>query len=97
MTESTATFTFRVDEGLKAEFATAAKSRDRTGAQLLRDFMRDFVRQQEEAAGHDVWFRRQVQNGLDSANGGNLIPAAEVEAKFAARRTATRLKLDASE
>jgi len=97
MTESTATFTFRVDEGLKAEFAIAAKSRDRTGAQLLRDFMRDFVRQQEEAAGHDVWFRRQVQNGLDSANGGNLIPAAEVEAKFAARRTATRLKLDASE
>ena len=50
---SEATFTFRVDEALKSEFAQAAKARDRTGAQLLRDFMRDFVRQQEEAAEHD--------------------------------------------
>ncbi|PFG07929.1 CopG family ribbon-helix-helix protein [Marinobacter sp. LV10MA510-1] len=96
MNEATTTFTFRVDEGLKSEFSTAAKSRDRTGAQLLRDFMRDFVRQQEEAVAHDVWFRRQVQVGLDSANTGNLVPAAEVEAKFAARRTATRRRLETS-
>ena len=52
-----ATFTFRVDETLKNQFATAAKSRDRTSAQLMRDFMRDFVRQQQEAAAHDAWFR----------------------------------------
>ncbi len=58
---SEATFTFRVDETLKSEFASAAKARDRTGAQLLRDFMRDFVRQQQEATEHDTWFRRQVQ------------------------------------
>ena len=44
MSEVTATFTFRVDENLKTEFATAAKSRDRTGAQLLRDFMREYVK-----------------------------------------------------
>lgn len=94
---SEATITFRVDESLKIEFSTAAKSRDRTGAQLLRDFMRDFVRQQEEATAHDAWFRRQVQIGLDSANAGNLIPAAEVEAQFAAKRAATRRRLEASE
>lgn len=94
---SEATFTFRVDEALKKEFATAAKARDRTGAQLLRDFMREFVRQQQEAAEHDAWFRRQVQAGLDSADAGNLVPAAEVEAKFAARRAATRRRIDASE
>ena len=35
---SDATFTFRVDESLKDEFSSAAKARDRTGAQLLRDF-----------------------------------------------------------
>lgn len=35
---------------------------------------------QREAAEHDAWFRRQVQAGLDSANAGRLIPAAEVEA-----------------
>ncbi|HQZ02801.1 MAG TPA: hypothetical protein PKW99_09150 [Thauera sp.] len=94
---SETTFTFRVDESLKTEFSTAAKARDRTGAQLLRDFMRDFVRQQEDAAAHDAWFRRQVQVGLDSANAGNLIPAAEVEAQFAGKRAATRRRLEASE
>lgn len=92
-----ATFTFRLDEALKNEFATAAKARDRTGAQLLRDFMREFVQQQQEAAEHDAWVRRQVQAGLDSANAGRLVPAAEVEAKFAARRAATRRRLEVSD
>ena len=93
---SDATFTFRVDEAQKSEFATAAKARDRTSAQLLRDFMREFVQQQRDAAEHDAWFQRQVQAGLDSANAGRLVPSAEVEAKFAARRAATRRKLETS-
>ena len=92
---SDATFTFRVDESLKAEFSSAAKARDRTGAQLLRDFMRDFVKQQQESAEHDAWFRRQVQVGLDSANAGRLVAAEDVEAEFAARRDETRRKLQA--
>ncbi len=79
-----ATFTFRVDAVLKNEFAAAAKSRDRTGAELLRDFMRDFVRQQQEAAEHDVLFRRQVQVGIDAANAGDVISAEEVEAEATA-------------
>ncbi len=92
---SEATFTFRVDAALKDQFTTAAKGRDRTSAQLLRDFMRDFVQQQQEATEHDTWFRRQVQVGLDSANAGHLVPADEVEAEFAARRAETRRKLEA--
>jgi len=91
---SEATFTFRVDDALKSEFAQAAKARDRTGAQLLRDFMRDFVRQQQEAAEHDAWLRRQVQMGLDSANAGELLSGAEVEAEAAAWRAEMRRKLD---
>ncbi|MEI6722901.1 MAG: hypothetical protein WCO67_19230 [Betaproteobacteria bacterium] len=92
---SDATFTFRVDESLKDEFSSAAKARDRTGAQLLRDFMRDFVKQQQESAEHEAWFRRQVQVGLDSANAGRLVAAEDVEAEFAARRDETRRKLQA--
>lgn len=91
---SNATFTFRVDKALKTEFAEAAKLRDRTGAQLLRDFMQDFVRQQQEAAEQDAWFRRQVQLGQDSANAGNLVLGDHAEATFAARRAATRRRLD---
>ena len=33
----------------------------------LRGFMRDYVRQQQEAADHDARFRRQVQIGIDAA------------------------------
>jgi predicted transcriptional regulator len=82
---SEATFTFRLDEHLKSQFATAAKSSDRNSAQLLRDF----VRQQEEAAAHEVWFRRQVQIGLDSANACLLISAAKVEAEAGTWRART--------
>ena len=88
------TFTFRVDPALKSAFSAAAKDRDRNAAQILRDFMRDFVRQQQ-AAEHDDWFRRQVQIGLDSADAGHLTSAADVEQQFAAKRALTRRRLKA--
>lgn len=40
--------TFRVDDALKIEFSQFAKIQDRSAAQLLRDFMRNYVAQQEE-------------------------------------------------
>ena len=68
---------------------------DRSGAQLLRDFMREFVQQQDPAA-YNTWFAQEVQAGVDSANAGKLIPNADVEARFAARRAAARRSLDAA-
>ncbi|MDG0026143.1 hypothetical protein [Trinickia sp. Y13] len=94
MTE--ATFTFRVDEALKNEFSKVAKAHDRTGAQLLRDFMRDYVKRQEKSADYDAWLRAKVERSRASADDGNLLPAADVEAKFAARRVNTRRRLEAS-
>lgn len=91
---SQSTFTIRVDRELKDSFASVAKSMDRTGAQLLRDYMRDIVRRQTDADEHDAWFRDQVQTGLASANAGNLLPNEEVEAKFTARRAESRRKLN---
>ena len=90
---SEATFTFRVDETLKAKFTDAARARDRTGAQLLRDFMRSVVRQEQDVVEHDVWFRREVAAGIAEANSGDLISAEEVEAESTAWRAATSRKL----
>jgi predicted transcriptional regulator len=90
MTE--ATFTFRVEEQLKSAFAQAAKAQDRTGAQLLRDFMREFVRNQQQMAEHDAWFRREVQTGIEAANAGDLIAADDVEAESALWRDNLRRK-----
>ncbi|MBV0933375.1 CopG family ribbon-helix-helix protein [Marinobacterium weihaiense] len=91
---SDATFTFRVDDTLKAEFSKAAKSKDRTGAQLLRDFMRDYVREQQEASAHDAWFRREVQAGLEAADAGDILSAEEVEADAAQWRARIERKLN---
>jgi predicted transcriptional regulator len=91
-----ATFTFRVEDALKSAFGEAAKARDQTAAQLLRGFMRDYVKRQQEEAEYDAWVHREVQAGLDSANAGNLISAEEVESAFATRRAETRRKLDKS-
>ena len=93
MTE--ATFTFRVDESLKQEFSNFAKDIDRSGAQLLRDFMRDFVKQQQEAASYDAWYQKQVQIGLDEANAGQLVPQEEVKSRFEAKRESLLAKLAA--
>ena len=91
---SDATFTFRVDESLKLAFTSIAKTRDRSGAQLLRDFMREVVRQQEDSDEYERWFRSKVQQAIDSANAGNLVPGEEVEAAFTARRAALRQRLE---
>ena len=88
MTE--ATFTFRVEEELKAAFTEAAKTHDQTSAQLLRKFMRDYVKQQQEAAEYDAWFRRKVQKAVDSANAGELLSGDDVEAEFATLRKEAR-------
>ena len=92
---SDATFTFRVEESLKQDFSSFAKTIDRSGAQLLRDFMRDFVKQQQEAASYDAWFQKQVQIGLDEANAGQLIPHEEVKSRFEEKRASLLAKLAA--
>ncbi|MCI4592411.1 antitoxin of toxin-antitoxin stability system [Sphingobium sp. BYY-5] len=92
-----ATFTFRVDEQLKSQFARVAKARDRSGAQLLRDFMRDVVRHDQLEDSHDAWFRRQVEAGRVSAQDGAMTSGEDVEAHFAARRAATLRKIDSGE
>ena len=93
---SEATFTFRVDAKLKSLFTAAAKAKDRSSAQLLRDFMREFIKHGEEAAAHDAWFRKQVKAGQAAANAGDVVSAEEVEAEAAAWRKQIRGKLPRS-
>lgn len=78
-----ATFTIRVDDELKTAFAAAAKAKDRTGGQLVRDFMRDFVQRSSDTASYDAWFRRQVDAGLADIEAGRVVSNEEVEADSA--------------
>ena len=76
--------------GFTDAFTTAAKTRDRSGAQLLRDFMRDFVRTQEQAAAHEAWFRSAVQAGLKAADAGDTVAAEDGKAEARAWRQSIR-------
>jgi predicted transcriptional regulator len=76
----------RVEGDLKAAFTKAAKSADRTASQLLRDFMRDYVKRQAEQAEYDAWMRRKVDIARKAAREGRVKSNEEVKAYFAERR-----------
>ena len=90
---SDTTFTFRLDANLKKQFALAANARDRSGAQLLREFMREVVQQQQDAMLQDAWFRQEVAIGRKAADNADLLSNDEVEAEAAAWRAAVRRSL----
>ena len=61
------TFTFRVDDELKAAFADVAAAQEHTAAQLLRVVMRTTVQQWHESQEHDAWIRGEVDQALQEA------------------------------
>ena len=91
MTEST--FTFRVDEELKAEFTKLAKAKDRTAAQILREMMRSYVAEETPPTPEYIeWLTRKVEKSRASIAAGNYTHE-EVEAHFAARRAELRAQI----
>ncbi|MEH3102182.1 hypothetical protein [Sphingomonas adhaesiva] len=63
------TFTFRLDAALKADFAAMADDQDLSAAQVLRRMMRDAVEDHREAAAHDRWQRREIDDAMHEADG----------------------------
>jgi hypothetical protein len=62
------TFTFRVDEELKAAFAEVAANQERTAAQLLRVLTKDAVHRDRELREHDRWFRAEIEHAVTEAD-----------------------------
>ena len=93
------TFTFRVDETLKAAFTAAAKANDRSGAQVLRDVMRDYAAAEVPELGYKDWLVTKISQSIAQADAGMLIPGEEVEAHFAEKREEWRsaAKVEAAE
>lgn len=81
-----ATFTFRVEDSLKSAFTETAKKRDRTAAQLLRDFMREYVAQEKSEIEYDTWFRQKVEAGEKAFREGRFITQEEATARAKQRR-----------
>ena len=92
MTEST--FTFRVDEDLKAAFTSAAKDNDRTAAQILRETMREYIAAEAPPTPEYVeWLRAKVEKSRAQIARGEYYTGEEVEAYFAEKRAKLRERI----
>ncbi len=80
------TFTIRVDDHLKEAFTEAARVSDRTGAQLIRDFMREYVQAAREKTEYEEWFKAKVEAGLKAIQEGRILSNAEVHERSRLRR-----------
>lgn len=65
---SESTFTFRIDDELKAALAEVAATQERTAAQLLRVLMKDAVHRDRELREHDRWFRGEISHAVSEAD-----------------------------
>lgn len=88
MTDST--FTFRVEEELKATFLECAKASDRSAAQILRAAMRAFVAEQDAAARAAGWLPAKLRRARADAAAGRVFDHAEMKSRFARYRAAAR-------
>lgn len=80
------TFTLRVDAALKDAFSEVARMQDRSGAQLIRDFMRDIVQKAQSQKAYEQWFARKVAEGRADVRLGRVVNNEMVMAQAAERR-----------
>ena len=87
-----AVFTMKLEAELRADFIAEAQAADRPASQILRELMRDFVKQQRQARDYDAFLEKKVEIARTSVLGGKGLGNEEVEAIFAARRAAVDTK-----
>ena len=87
-----AVFTMKLEAELRADFIAEAQAADRPASQILRELMRDFVKQQRQARDYDTFLEKKVEIARTSVLGGKGLGNEEVEAIFAARRAAVDTK-----
>lgn len=71
-----AVFTVKLELELRDAFVAEAATVDQPASQLVREFMREFIRSRKEEREHDAWFRREVDKALKDKRPG--IPHAQV-------------------
>jgi len=83
---SESTFTLRVDASLKDAFTEVARMQDRSGAQLIREFMREVVQKSYSQEAYEQWFARKVAEGRADARLGRVVDNKTVMAEAKERR-----------
>lgn len=82
-----AVFTMKLEPELRREFLAAAEAVDRPASQVVRELMRDFVRQQREAREYGDFLQDKVDFARSQIRRGQTYSDEDVDAEFTARRT----------
>ena len=83
-----AMFTLKLEPELREQFMAEAAAADRPASQIIREFMRDFIRQQRTAREHDEWFRAEVEQAMREADDPSVkrIPQEDASAEWRRQR-----------
>lgn len=87
-----AMFTMKLEPELRDAFMAEAEASHRPASQVVRELMREFVERQRQAREYDAFLRAKVDTARAQIVSGQYTSDADVEARFAARRTALRAK-----
>ncbi|MBX3567346.1 MAG: hypothetical protein KF914_04770 [Rhizobiaceae bacterium] len=71
-----AVFTMKLDAELRDAFMDAAKHGDRSASQIVREFMRDFIKQDRE---YLTWLKGKVDEARADIAAGRVCTQEEVE------------------
>ena len=63
-----AVFTLKLEADLRDAFLNEAKALHKPASQIVRDFMRDYVKKQQEERDYDEWLRADIEQGLKEAD-----------------------------
>ncbi|MFA5665058.1 antitoxin of toxin-antitoxin stability system [Castellaniella sp.] len=81
-----AVFTMKLEPELRDEFMAATAEDDRPASQVVRELMRDYIKQRRQAREYDDYLRRKVEAARRQRDAGLHFSNEEVEAEAAARR-----------
>jgi hypothetical protein len=87
-----AVFTMKLEADLRADFIAEAQAADRPASQILRELMRDFVKQQRQARDYEAFLQQKVESARVSMQAGEGFSNADVEEIFASRTGAVDSK-----
>lgn len=85
-------FSMKLEAELRNQFMAEAAAVDRPASQLVREFMRDFVRHRREAREHDTWFRAEVEHAMSEADNPDTPRISDEDARAGWRRQRAELE-----
>ena len=68
-----AVFTLKLEADLRDAFMAEAEATHRPASQIVREFMRDFIKARQEERDYDVWLDAELEKAVREADDPNTV------------------------